>query len=201
MPLSMVVSVIMTQIVSTLASLLQGAWHPRHTPTSQSALYPLLTDYMFLLVLQQELVSLFAPDLATFLAVFSPLMQHCQQEAASTKLVSSKLQSLLLSLSKLVDMDAKTSSGSRPVADLLVSSEHWLADPGWWGRGRQPLLPGPLPLPCPPPGEDPAMADQFLKGVTMGSGGHQRVAAPAGALQAAACWWPPLPGTLPSSPP
>ena len=33
----------------------------------------------------QELVSLLAPDLATFLAVFSPLVQHCQQEAASTK--------------------------------------------------------------------------------------------------------------------
>ena len=154
LPLSSVLSVTMTQIVSTLASLLQGAWHPGHTPAFQSALYPLLTDDMFLLDLQQELVSLFAPDLASFLAVFSPLMQHCQQETASTKLVSSMLQSLLLSLSKLVDMDAKTSSGSRPVADLLVSSEHWLADPGWWGRGRQPLLPGPLPLPCPPPGEE-----------------------------------------------
>ena len=64
---------------------------------------------MFPLDLQQELVSLLTPDFATFLAVFSPLVQHCQQEAASIKLVSSK--SLLLSLSKL--MDLKTSSGSR----------------------------------------------------------------------------------------
>ena len=43
----MVLSVIMTQIVSTLATLLQGAWHLGHTPASQSALYLLLTDNMF----------------------------------------------------------------------------------------------------------------------------------------------------------
>ena len=49
--------------------------------------------------LLQQLVLLLAPDLATFLAVFSPLVQHCQQEAASTQLVvSPKFQSLLLSL-------------------------------------------------------------------------------------------------------
>ena len=94
----------MTQIVSTLASLLQGAWHPCHIPA-----YPLLTDDMFPLDLMQNLVPLLAPDTEAFLTVFSPLVQHCQQEAASIKLVSSK--SLLLSLSKL--MDLKTSSGSR----------------------------------------------------------------------------------------
>ena len=74
----------MTQIVSTLASLLQGAWHSGHTPASQSALYPLLTDDMFPLDLMQELTLLLAPDLATFLTVFSPLVQHCQQEGART---------------------------------------------------------------------------------------------------------------------
>ena len=47
----------------------------------------------------QELVLLLAPDTAAFLTVFSPLVQHCQQEAASTKLVSPKFQSLLFSLS------------------------------------------------------------------------------------------------------
>ena len=74
-----VLSVIMTKIVSNLASLLQGVWHPT-SHTSQSALYPLLTDDMFLLnLLQQELVLLLAPDLATFLTVFSLLVQHCQQ--------------------------------------------------------------------------------------------------------------------------
>ena len=44
---------------------------------------------MFPLDLLQELVSLLAQDLATFLPVFSPQVQHCQQEA-STKLLSSK---------------------------------------------------------------------------------------------------------------
>ena len=115
---------------------------------------------MFLLDLLQALL---APDLATFLAVFSWLVQHCQQEAAITKLVSPK--SLLLSLSKL--MDGKTSLGSLPMANLLVSSYHWLSHPGWQGGGCQPFLPGPPPLPHTPPGEDPAMADQFLKGETM----------------------------------
>ena len=69
---------------------------------------------------QQELVSLLAPDTEAFLTVFGPLLQHCQQEAASTQLVSPKFQSLLLSLSKL--MDVKTSLGLRPVANLPVSS-------------------------------------------------------------------------------
>ena len=45
---------------------------------------------MFPLDLLQQPVSLLAPDLATFLAVFSLLVQHCQQEAASTNLVRSK---------------------------------------------------------------------------------------------------------------
>ena len=48
--------------------------------------------------LLQELVSLLAPDTAAFFTVFSPLVQHCQQEAASTKLASPKFQSPLLSL-------------------------------------------------------------------------------------------------------
>ena len=87
----MVLSVIMTQIVSTLASLLQGVWHTGQTPASQSALYPLLTDNMFPLdLLQQELLWLLAPNTEAFLTVFGPLVQHCQQEAAGTKLVSSK---------------------------------------------------------------------------------------------------------------
>ena len=68
----MVLSVIMTQISSNLATLLQGAWHP-----IQSALYPLLTDNMFPLDLLQKLVSLLAPDMAGFLTVFDPLVQHC----------------------------------------------------------------------------------------------------------------------------
>ena len=41
---------------------------------------------MFLLDLLQNLVSLLVPDIAAFLTVFSLLVQHCQQEAASTKI-------------------------------------------------------------------------------------------------------------------
>ena len=82
----------MTQIVSTQASSLQGAWHPSHTPASQSALHPLLTDDLFLLDLLQKLVLLLALDSATFLTVFSPLAHSTQlsKEAACTKLVSSE---------------------------------------------------------------------------------------------------------------
>ena len=91
--------------------------------------------------LLQELVLLLALDMAAFLTVFSLLVQHCQQEAASTKLVSPKFQSPLLSLSKL--MDVKTSSGSCPlaVANLLVSSNNWLADPGWLAGQRSSAFP------------------------------------------------------------
>ena len=69
-PLSTVLSVTMTQIVSDLARLPQWAWHPGHTPAFQSALYSLPTDNMFPPDLLQELVSLVALDLVTFLTVF-----------------------------------------------------------------------------------------------------------------------------------
>ena len=73
-PLSTVLSVTMTQTPSTLASLLQGVWHPDHTPASQSALCPLLTDVMFPLDLLQQLVSFLAQDTPAFLTVFCPLL-------------------------------------------------------------------------------------------------------------------------------
>ena len=94
---------------------------------------------MFPSDLLQELVSLLGPDTAAFLTVFSVLVQHCQQEAASTKMVSPKFQSPLFSLSKL--MDVNTSLESCLVAHLLVLFDHWFADPGWLaGRGgHQPL--------------------------------------------------------------
>ena len=89
-----------------------------------------------------QLVSLLAPDTAAFLTVFSLLVQHCQQEAASTKLVSPKFQSPLLSLLSQL-MDVKISSGFRPVAvaNLQVSSDHWLADPGWLAGQRSSASP------------------------------------------------------------
>ena len=87
----------MTQIVSTLASLPQWAWHHGDTPAFQSALYPILTDDMFLPDLLQELVLLLRPDMAAFLTVFSLLVQHCQQEATSTRLVSPAQPQVLVS--------------------------------------------------------------------------------------------------------
>ena len=73
LPLSSVLSVTMSQIDSTLASLSQWAWHPSHTPASQSALCPLLTDDMLPMDLLQELVSLLTLVTAAFLTVFGPL--------------------------------------------------------------------------------------------------------------------------------
>ena len=86
-PLSTVLSVTMTQIVSTLASLLaRGSGIPATTPPPRQHC---THSSLLLLDLLQELVSLLALDMAAFLTVFGPLVQHCQQEAASTKLVSS----------------------------------------------------------------------------------------------------------------
>ena len=64
-------------------------------------------------------------------------------------------------------MDVKPSSGSRQVAvaNLLVSSNHWLA--GWQGRGRQPLAKGLFLFSTLFLVEDQAVTDQFLKGETM----------------------------------
>ena len=105
---------------------------------------------------------LLAPDTAAFLTVFSPLVQHCQQEAASTKLVSPKFQSLLLSLSKL--MDVKTSSGSRPVARSPLTA----VLPTLAGGAEVVSLPslGLFLFPTLLLEKDPAVADQFLKGET-----------------------------------
>ena len=76
-PLSRVLSVIMTQIVSTLASLLQGAWHPSQHCTHSS----LTTCSRRTCCMSWFHCSPRTPDTAAFLAVFSPLVQHCQQEA------------------------------------------------------------------------------------------------------------------------
>ena len=103
----------MTQIVSTQASSLQGAWHPSHTPASQSALHPLLTDDMFLLDLLQKLVSLLALDSATFLTVFSPLAPP-SKEAACTRLVSSEFSLCSVCTDGSEDQLGVSSSGRPP---------------------------------------------------------------------------------------
>ena len=117
----------MTQIVSTLASSLQGAWHPSHTPASQSALHPLLTDDMFLL------------DLLPGLAACSRLsnIPHGVQPTSTAQQggrlhQAGQLRVLASALSIL--REVKTSLVSRPVANLLVFSDNWLADPGCWAE-------------------------------------------------------------------
>ena len=123
--------------------------------------------------LLQELVSLLAPDTAAFLTVFSPLVQHCQQEAASTKLVSPKFQSLLLSLPKL--MDVKTTrparglaqwqwptSWSHPTTGLLTQA----GQAGWRAEVVSLSFLGLFLFSTFFLVGDPAVADQFLKGET-----------------------------------
>ena len=135
-----VLSVTMTQIVSTLASLLQGAWHPGHT---QSALLCAVTTphkrhVPAGPVARAPLPSPRVPGTAVFSIVFGPLVQQCQQEAASPKLVSpAQPQDLLFDavsvLYKLMDM--KTSLG---LAQCQISWFHptsgtvyLVSDPGW----------------------------------------------------------------------
>ena len=111
-----VLSVTMTQIVSTLASLLQGAWHPGHT---QSALLCAVTTphkrhVPAGPVARAPLPSPRVPGTAVFSIVFGPLVQRCRQEAASPKLVSPAQPQVLFFaavsvLYKLMDM--KTSWG------------------------------------------------------------------------------------------
>ena len=113
----------MTQIVSTLASSLQRPWHSSHTPATQSALYPLL---------RHAPAGPAAAGAGLSARPGHRGIPHCVRPAVAALPAGGRQhQSLLLSLSKL--MDVKTSSGSCPVAvaNLLVSSDHWLADPGW----------------------------------------------------------------------
>ena len=136
-PLSTVLSVTMTQIISTLARLPRWVWYPGHTPAFQSALYPILTDDMFPPDLLQELVSLL-PRTQWHTSLCSA--RWCstaskRQPAPRWSAPSSSLQSL----SKLMDVQA--SLGSCPVANLLVSSDHWLADPGWLAGQRLSAFP------------------------------------------------------------
>merc|ERR1711952_264458 len=81
---------------------------------------------MFPLDLQQELVLLLAPGTAVFSIVFSLLVQQCQQEAASTKLVGPAQPQVLVSAAVSLQTDEREDQlGSRPVSDLLVSSNQW----------------------------------------------------------------------------
>ena len=67
-----------------------------------------------------------SPGTAVFSIVFGPLEQQCQQEAGSTKLVSPAQPQVLVSAAVSVQTDGREvhedQLGSRPVSDLLVSS-------------------------------------------------------------------------------
>ena len=107
---------------------------------------------MFPLDLMQNLVPLLAPDTEAFLTVFSPLVQHCQQEAASTSLVSPSL---------CCCPDVKTSLGSPPWPPPTIGL------PTLTGRAQVVSLSflGLFLFPTLLLEKDLAMADQFLKGV------------------------------------
>ena len=122
-PLSTILSSTRSQIVSTLSSVLRGVWSgPPSTTTSP--LYPLLTEEQFPPDLLQDLVNLLAPNPAALSAVFSPLLQHSLAETRRVRVVTSRYQAPLLSLTRLAEV--RLSSGSRPIADLLVHQPQWV---------------------------------------------------------------------------
>ena len=164
-PLSSVLTSARSQIVTCLASVLRGVYHPGGL-TSSSPLYPL--EDSFPPDLLQDLVSLLASDPASLSAVFYPVLRHCQSEAVRTRLVSTRFQTPLLTLSRLIDV--KTSSGSRPIADLLVSSPNWLPDSLTPASGTEIVslsFLGPFLSPTVFPEEDSGVAEQYLNGETL----------------------------------
>ena len=165
-PLSNIISVTRSQIVMTLSHVVRGVWHD--TSQGQSPLYPLVTDDQCPPDLLQDLVSLLASDQASFSSVFRPVLQHCLMEAHRSKLISPRFQIPLVSLSRL--MDIKTSTGARPVADLLVSSSNWLPDSLTPAGGAEMVtlsFLGPFLSPTVFPEEDSGVADQYLAGDTI----------------------------------
>ena len=166
-PLSSVLSTARAQIVTCLASTLRGVYQPGVTSAS-SPLYPLITEDTFPPDLLQDLVGLLASDPAALSSVFSPVLRHCQSEAVRSRLVSPRFSTPLVTLSRLIDV--KTSSGSRPIADLLVSSPHWLPDPLTPASGVEMVnlsFLGPFLAPTVFPEEDAGVAEQYLKGDTL----------------------------------
>ena len=154
-PLSSVLSSARAQIVLSLSHVLRGQASP-----VQSPLYSHLTDENFPPDLLQDLVNLLAPDSQAFSAVFSPLLLNCLTEAQRTRLVSSRLQAPLLSLTRLIE--TRLSNNSRPVADLLVSLPSWLPDTLTQAGGAEVVslsFLGPFLAPSVFPEEDPGVAE------------------------------------------
>ena len=164
-PLSSVLTSLRSQIVLTLSHILRGGWTDGQPQTQQSPLYPHLTDDNFPPGMLQDLVSLLAPDPQAFSAVFSPLLLHCLDEMQRSRLVSSRFQVPLLSLTRLIE--TRLTSGARPVADLLVSLSNWLPDsltPAAGAEVGNLSFLGPFLAPSVFPEEDPGVAEQYFSG-------------------------------------
>ena len=123
-PLSTVLSITMTQMVSTLARFPQWAWHLGHTPVFQSALYLILTDDMFPLDLLQELVCLLAPDFVC------DILRSVQPAGAALPAGGRQHQAgqpqVPVSTAVSVQLDGHEDQL------WVLPSGHWLADPDWW---------------------------------------------------------------------
>lgn len=161
-PLSSILTSTRSQIVSTLSSVLRGVWSS--TPsTSSSPLYPLLSEEQFPPDLLQDLVTLLAPDSAALNTVFSPLLQQSLAETRRGRVVTSRYMAPLLSLTMLAEV--RLSSGSRPIADLLVTQPQWLPAEITQAGGLEIVglsFIGPFLSPSVFPEEDPGVADQYF---------------------------------------
>ena len=122
-PLSTIFTSSKSQIVSTLSNVLKGVWSSP-PPTNSSPLYSLLNEEQLPPDLLPDLVSLLGSDPAALSPVFSPLLQHCLAETRRGKVVSSRYLAPLISLTRLAEV--RLSSGSRPLADLLVTQPQWI---------------------------------------------------------------------------
>ena len=146
--------------------MLIGVYHGEQVTKSHSPLYPLITDDQFPPDLLQDLVTQVPRD--QFSSVMSPMLQQCLGEASRTRLVSPRFQIPLLTLARLCDV--KDSSGSRPVADLLVSNSSWLPESLTPAIGSEVVslsFLGPFLAPTVFPEEDSGVADQYLSGEQM----------------------------------
>ena len=164
-PLSSVLASTRSQIVLALSQVLQGDRTEAGPHLPQSPLYTHLTDDNFPPGLLEDLVSLLAPHPQAFSAVFTPLLLHCLEEVQKSRLVNSRFQVPLLSLTRLIE--TRLSSGARPVADLLVSLTNWLPDSLTQAAGAEIVglsFLGPFLAPSVFPEEDPGVAEQYFAG-------------------------------------
>ena len=112
-------------------------------------------------LLQQEQVSLLAPDTEAFLTVFGPLVQHCRHHQAGQPQVSAAVS---VQTDGHEDQLGVSPSGQPPG---LIQPLHLLADPGWPKEVISLSFIGLFLFPTLLLEKDLSMVDQFLKGETM----------------------------------